>query len=165
MTTDATDRRRLLRIYCNDHLMGAAFGSELSRRAMGNNRGTPLGTFLDRLHREILEDRETLEGFMVELGFPFDRAKIVLASVGEKFARLKLNGRLLGYSDLSRLLELEGLHAGIDAKQRLWRSLRELSATEPRLPADRLDTLIARAESQLAELEEHRLDAARRAFR
>jgi hypothetical protein len=164
-TPGATDRRRLLRIYLNDHLMGAAFGTELSRRAMGNNRGSPLGSFLERLHAEIVEDRATLERLMADLDFPIDRAKMIAASVGEKVARLKLNGRLFGYSDLSRLLELEGLYAGVDTKLRLWRTLKELAPTDPRLPADRMDVMIERANSQLAGLEQHRLEAALRALR
>ena len=38
-------------------------------------------------------------------------------------AALKLNGQLLQYSDLSRLLELEGLGLGIHGKMDLWRGL------------------------------------------
>ena len=163
-TPETPLRAKLLRIYLNDHLMGAAFGSDLSRRAMGNNRGTPLGEFLGTLHEEIREDRATLEGIMAGFGFPADRVKLVAAAVGEKVARLKLNGSLLSYSDLSRLLELEGLYAGIDTKLRLWRTLRELAPGDPRLDPGQLDTLIQRAASQLEGLERHRLEAARTAF-
>jgi hypothetical protein len=49
--------RQLLGIYLNDHLAGAMGGIELARRALRNNRGTPLAADLERLVREIDEDR------------------------------------------------------------------------------------------------------------
>ena len=42
---------------------------------------------------------------------------------GEKLGRLKLNGQLLGYSPLSRLIELEGLMLGIAGKLAMWIAL------------------------------------------
>ena len=47
-----------------------------------------------------------------------------LAVAGEWLARLKLNGRLRGYSPVSRLEEFEMLTAGIVTKASLWRTLR-----------------------------------------
>ena len=41
------------------------------------------------------------------------RLKIGLARAAERASRLKLNGRVLGYSPLSRVIELETLGAGI----------------------------------------------------
>jgi hypothetical protein len=164
-TRNAADRRRLLRIYLNDHLMGAVGGAELARRCLNSNRGTPLGTFLEQLHREIVEDRATLNDLMTRMEFPADRIKVTAAALAEKAARLKLNGRLLGYSDLSRLIELEGLCAGVALKLRLWRVLKDIAVgTDPRLAATDFDPLIERATAQLDGLEQHRLEAARRAF-
>ena len=71
-------------------------------------------------------------------------------------------GRLLGYSPLSRVIELEGLHVGISGKLSLWQSLEATSAGEMRV-AD-LGELSARAQRQLAELEPYRIAAAREAF-
>lgn len=163
-TRNAADRRRLLRIYLNDHLMGAVGGAELARRCLNSNRGTPLGTFLEQLHGEIVEDRATLKDLMTRMEFPADRIKVTAATLAEKAARLKLNGRLLGYSDLSRLIELEGLCAGVALKLRLWRLLKDIATTDPQLAATDLDPLIDRATAQLDGLEHHRLEAARRAF-
>ena len=50
--------------------------------------------------------------------------------MAEKLGRLKLNGRLRGYSPLSRLLELEGLLIGITGKMALWKTLAELEGAE-----------------------------------
>lgn len=163
-SSEAADRRRLLRIYLNDHLMGSAGGTDLARRCLRNNQGTPLGSFLEELLAEVIEDRATLEELMAALGFIPDRIKLVAAGVAEKLARLKLNGRLLGYSDLSRLIELEALYGGVDLKRRLWRSLRHVAATDARLTDLDFDRLIERASSQCERLEQHRLDAAKRAF-
>ena len=62
-------------------------------------------------------------------------------------------------------MELEGLALGVTGKLGLWKALRELVDEEPRLDAAELDRLRERAERQQAELEEHRLRAAREAFR
>jgi hypothetical protein len=163
-TRKDADQRRLLRIYLNDHLMGAVGGAELARRCLNSNRGTPLGTFLEQLLEEIVEDRETLRDLMARMEFPADRLKVTAAALAEKAARLKLNGRLIGYSDLSRLIELEALCAGVALKGRLWRALKDIAATDPRLAATDFDALIQRATAQLDGLERHRLEAARRAF-
>lgn len=160
----ATDRQKLLRIYLNDHLMGAALALRVVRRSAGSNRGEPLGDFLQELHTEIAEDQEALKRLMDAFGFPVDPLKQAAAAAGERLGRLKLNGSLTGYSALSRLVELEGLHAGVDAKLRLWKSLRQVAPTHPQLDPPTLDRLIGRAESQLERLEPHRTDAASRAF-
>lgn len=157
--------RRLLGIYLNDHLMGSAGGIELARRCLRSNRGTPLGDFLTHLVDEIREDREVLEQLMTALGVPADRIKLLAANAGEKVSRLKLNGRLLGYSDLSRVIELEGLCAGVFVKQRLWTSLRRLrDADADAVPAADVDRMVERAAEQLEQLEQHRLEAVARAF-
>ena len=159
-----TDRRRLLRIYLNDHLMGATAGVQLARRSLRSNEGTPLGSFLRPLAAEVTEDRAALLQVMAALQLPVDRVKVALATVGERVGRLKLNGRLLGYSDLSRLWELEGLSAAVDLKLGLWRTLQAVPAAAPPNDAVDLDRLIQRGTAQRAALEEHRLAAARRAF-
>jgi hypothetical protein len=152
----------LLAIYLNDHLGGSTVGVELSRRARGSNEGTPLGEFLATLTVEIEEDRETLEEVMEAVGAGRDRLKVYGAWAGEKLGRLKLNGSLLSYSPLSRVVELEGLRLGVEGKACLWRMLRQLA--HPRLAGFDFDALIARAERQRDELEQHRLEAGRLAL-
>jgi hypothetical protein len=152
----------LLAIYLNDHLAGSTVGVELARRARGSNEGTPLGDFLATLVMEIEEDRDTLQDVMEAVGAGRDRLKVVGAWAGEKAGRLKLNGSLLGYSPLSRVVEIEGLRLGVEGKACLWRMLRELA--DPRLSGFDFDALIARAERQRDELERHRLEAGRLAL-
>jgi hypothetical protein len=155
---------KLLRIYLQDHLAGATGGVELVRRARGANRQTAYGDPLARLADDIVADRRALEGIMGELGFSADRAKNVALWAAEKAGRLKLNGRLTGYSPLSRLIELEGLITGINGKLSLWRSLMEIAPEEPRLDPDRLGRLLERGQEQLRTLEGLRDRAAREAL-
>lgn len=157
-------QHRLLSVYLNDHLMGATGGVELARRSLASNRGTALGTFLEGLLEEIVQDRRTLEQVMDRLDVTVDRAKLVLGMVGERLGRLKLNGQLFGYSDLSRVVELEALCAGVGLKRRLWRSLAEVSDADVRLADVDFEHLAERASAQLDGLERHRLAAASRAF-
>ena len=153
----------LLAIYLNDHLAGATVGRELAKRAAGSNRGTAHAAFLERLADEVDADRETLLAIMGALGVRVDRVKVAGAWGAEKLGRLKLNGRVLGYSPLSRVVELEGLTLGVHGKLSLWRTLDELAS--PGLAAFDLQALMRRAEAQLEELEEHRRQGAAKAFR
>lgn len=157
-------RRRLLQIYLNDHLAGAVGGAELARRCLRSNRGTPLGAFLEGLLDEILEDRRALEDVMARLDMAADRPKLLAITVGERIARLKLNGQLLGYSDLSRVVELEALCAGVAFKRRLWRSLDHVRQVDTRLADIDFVALAERASAQLDGVERHRLEAVAQAF-
>jgi hypothetical protein len=156
--------RKLLGIYLNDHLAGATIGLELSRRARGSNKGTEYSEVLERVAREIEEDRETLKGLMESLEIGPDRAKVGGAWVAEKFGRLKPNGRLLSYSPLSRMIELESLSLGIAGKLSLWEALKEVAAEDARLDAEELSRLADRAERQRKEVWQLRQRAAREAL-
>ena len=153
---------KLRAIYLNDHLAGAVGGHELARRAAGSNEGTELGTFLSGLAEDIGSDRAALEEVMDRLGVRADPVKRSLAWGAEKVGRLKPNGQLLGYSPLSRLIELEGLHVGIGGKLSLWQVLGATSAGE--LDGVDLPDLERRARDQLTALEPFRVAAAREAF-
>jgi hypothetical protein len=101
---------------------------------------------------------------MRELGVGVDRIKLVSGWGAEKLGRLKLNGRLLGYSPLSRLVELELLELGVHGKLALWRSLQHLELDQLTMSELELPRLISRAEHQLEQLEAQRLKAAREAL-
>ncbi len=159
---DAVIERRLLAIYLNDHLAGATGGVELARRARASNRGTRWGEPLAIVCAEIEADRTTLEEVMEQLAVKRDSAKIAGAWAAEKLGRLKLNGRLRGYSPLSRMLELEMLLIGITGKLGLWRALQH--TREAKLARFDLAALIERAESQRQVVEGLRLDAAAEAL-
>jgi len=157
-------RRELLAIYLQDHLAGATLGTELARRAASENTATPLGEILETIKHEIEDDRATLNSIMSALEISPDRLKNAAAWTGEKAGRLKLNGRLTSYSPLSPVVELEGLITGVTGKRALWRTLRRLADDNPRLQADQLDELLARADRQLETLWSAHSDASHAAL-
>ena len=150
--------------YLADHHAGAMFGCELARRVSSENAGTPHGDFLEDLAKQLEEDREELEAIMGRLGAASNPLKDAAAWAGEKVGRLKLNGSLVGYSPVSRLLELEGLIGGVSAKLALWRALKERAAEDSRLDVERLDHMADRAQRQLQGLRAHHRRAAREAL-
>jgi hypothetical protein len=154
----------MLAIYLNDHLAGATAAVALVRRAARSNRGSAYGSSLEELARELDQDRQSLLEVMGQLGIAVDRLKVLGGWGSEKLGRLKLNGRLLGYSPLSRVVELEVLSLGVNGKLALWRSLEHLHANLSGLDGFDFADLIARGERQLAELERNRLRAASDAF-
>lgn len=149
----------LLAIYLNDHLAGATAGVELARRLRASNRADPeFGPALAEICSEIEADRETLKAMMDRLGVSQSKLKPLAATLGERLGRLKLNGRLRGYSPLSRLDELELLQVGVVGKRRLWRALDHTHASE--LPDFEFGALAERATQQLKRLEALHLKAA-----
>lgn len=145
--------RDLLPIYLNDHLAGATAGTDLARRVAGANKGTELGDSLDDLAGQIEADKAQLEDVMTRLGVSRDPLKVGAGWLAEKLGRLKLNGRLLEYSPLSRVIELEGLLAGVNAKIALWRTLAAAAPDEPRIADVNFVHLIARGDEQLETLQ------------
>ncbi|HVM11999.1 MAG TPA: hypothetical protein VM638_05950 [Actinomycetota bacterium] len=158
------ETNRYLGIYLNDHLAGATAGRELAKRCLSNNEGTPLGAYLETLIDEIDEDRAALERLMERLDVPVSPWKRQALWLAEKVGRLKMNGQVFGYSDLSRVEELETLLLGVTGKLILWRSLAETGPQEPRLEVAELAVLAERAERQLRILEGHHRDAVKQAF-
>jgi hypothetical protein len=149
----------LLAIYLNDHLAAATGARDLARRAAASNRRAAYGPFLEDLGNQIDADRDALLRIMRALDVRVDRLKVIGGWGAEKLGRLKLNGRLLGYSPLSRVVELEVLALGIHGKRALWRSLQQLADEQPALAAFELPALIARADRQLEAVETRRLAA------
>jgi hypothetical protein len=154
---------RLLRIYLNDHLTGASMIVRVIRRSARANRGSELGAFLEQLFREVVEDRAALRRLMAELGVRPNPAKQGVAVVAERLGLLKLNGSLTTYSDLSRVLELEGMTMGITGKLSLWETIEQTRPDAARRGGLDLAELQARARSQLDRLAPHR-HAAMKAF-
>jgi hypothetical protein len=157
----SADADRLLAIYLNDHLAGATLGVELARRLRSSNEGDPeFGRPLARICSEIEADCEALVRLMTHLEIGRDPVKPVLAKAAERLGRLKLNGRIRGYSPLSRVLELEVLSGLVGGKMQLWNAL-EQSFGES-LDGFDFHDLAARADSQGQRLEDLHLAAAQR---
>jgi hypothetical protein len=159
-----TGRPALLSVYLNDHLATATGVLALARRAAGSHRSTAGASDLGNLVGQLAEDRRTLIEIMARLDVPRTRYKEPLALAAERLGRWKPNGSLLRRSPLSSVVELEALTLGVTANRSTWRTLGQLIATRAALDPDELDTLVSRADSQLAVLEQLREVAVREAL-
>jgi hypothetical protein len=156
--------RELLATYLNDHLGGSTTGAELAKRLVEENEGTRYQAALERVRTELDEDRVSLQQIMKRLDITESNVKVAGGWAAEKLARLKPNDRLVGYSPLSRLLEIEALSTGVQGKLSLWQVLTAASDAEPALREFDLNELEARAVRQLDTLERQRIDAGREAL-
>lgn len=160
----APDPEKLLAVYLNDHLAGSTGGAELARRLASAERDWSGGAELAQLADEIAEDRAALLKLMAALDVTPSLPKRWLAWAGERIGRLKPNRRVLGRSPLSRVIELELMRLGVEGKLSGWRALQVVADDEPRLSADELERLAARATEQSGTLEKLRIRAATEAF-
>jgi hypothetical protein len=143
----------LLPIYLNDHLGGSTAGVDLAKRTAKANEGTEFEELLRDIAAQIQADHAALEDVMARLDVKRDQLKVGAGWLAEKLGRLKLNGRLLEYSPLSRVIELEGLISGVNGKRALWKVVAIAASSEPRIADVDFVHLIARAEEQLQGLD------------
>lgn len=117
--------------YLNDHRAGATAGTALVRRIWRSNRRTKWGPIIEEVAESIERDLVVLEEVREAAGVSGGDLKRAAALLTERASRLKLNGHLLTYSPLSRVLELETLMSAVRGKQSLWVTLRSASPTHP----------------------------------
>jgi hypothetical protein len=77
---------------------------------------------LAEIATEIAPDRDSRREIMSTLGVSEDALEAAVGQAAELVGRPKSNGVLTHYSRSSRVVELEGLLAGLDAKRDLWHS-------------------------------------------
>jgi hypothetical protein len=126
---------------------------EVARRAARENAGFEHGDEVAVVAQQIAQDVATFKQIMRRLHIPVRRAKPFGAVVAERIGRLKLNGRLFGYSPLSRFVELDFLAMGIDGKKIMWANLRDLAQLRDGVPDVDFGWLIERARHQRELLE------------
>jgi hypothetical protein len=136
------DPHKLLGIYLDDHWAASGAGTALANRLARQNKGTPWYSDLRRIAEEIEQDQEVLRQLRSSLTAGGFSVKRIAAQCAERVGRLKLNGSLIGYTPLARVLELEGLIAGVKARKLLWQSLRHTEAGRA-VDLDRLETTAA----------------------
>jgi hypothetical protein len=161
MARGAPAAQRLLGIYLDDHLAVLIGGAELVRRTLSETSDPEIRRFLEALLPDLEADRAGAERIARTLGRRPNALKQRLAWAAEKAGRLKLNGRVVGYTPLSRLVELEGAAAVLGASRALWRSLEHAGPAHEREYAA---ARAARADEHLAALEELRLAVAEVVF-
>lgn len=141
-------------IYLNDHRAGASGGTRLAHRLAASNTPGPYAEKLRDVADSISADAATLDAIRDALEVEGGTLKRLGAIVMERAGRLKPNGHVLEYSPLSRVLEIEGLMAAVQAKRQLWRALRSLTPHHPALAEFDLALLEQRGDEQMAELDE-----------
>jgi hypothetical protein len=151
--------------YLNDHLAGAAFGTDLARQLVRRAKGTPLEGALDGVALEIAEDRQTLRDLMERMKVTKNPIKQAATWLGEKGSRVGLTVAALG-SDrhFGLFLGLESLLLGVEGKATLWATLQALTDRYPELAALDLGALEARARGQRDTIETARITAGRLAL-
>ena len=142
-----------LHIYLNDHLTGAFGGAALAVRMARTHPASRRARDLQRLARDIGQDRDDLVRIMNRLGVPVRRYRTWLGLAAERLGRLKPNGTIVRRAPLSDLIELEALRTGVEGKAALWRALRAIAETDPRLDQAELDRLSERAVDQARTLD------------
>jgi hypothetical protein len=163
-TAGALRNHDLLGIYCNDHLAAATGGIELVSRMLSQHRGTPHEQRFEELLDELREERAALRSSMAALDIPVRQYKQVASWVGEKLARLKLNGHLLSRSPLSDLVEFEFIATAVLAKRAGFETLLSVAAVDPRLDAPLLERLVRQADKQHDWLADVRREGVARVF-
>ena len=153
----------MLAIYLRDHRAGAVAGRRLAYRLAEENPD-PRWAALRKVAQEIAADEIILVDVMKVLGVSEGIFKNLAAAAMETVERLKPNGRLLAYSPLSRVLEIESLISGVAAKRRLWPSLRQLAGEGDHLAEIDFEALDRRALDQLTALDSLHERAALLAF-
>ena len=151
--------RGLLGIYLNDHLAGAAAGARRMRRTADTLRRTPVGRDIDRVAREVAEEREELRRLIGDLGLHQSRPKQVATRAAELVGRLKSNGRIVRSSPMTPLLEVELLRSAVTGKLGLWQVLAEIGE-DLGVDTARMAALVDRTQGQVTTL-----DAAHRYLR
>jgi hypothetical protein len=164
-TDSPHDAMALLKTYVRDHDAASAGGEALARRCAGSNEGNDLGVYLkETLLPQIEAEQRTLRAALETLDARPSAAKRAAARSGELVGRLKPNRRMLSYSPMSRVLELEGLIAGVHAKHRLWITLDALRTRHAMESLPDVEEHASVAQEQMVTLERHHLDAISQAF-
>lgn len=160
MSTAATTGR-LLGIYLRNHDAAAVGGARRFASAARTHSDPAARAELARLHTDVVQDHEQLRRVMEAFEVRPSRSQQLLVLVGEQFGRLKPNGKLVGRSRLTDVVELEALILGVTGKLRLWHVLAALAPNHPGLQVVDLEALQRRAADQLDRLARLHLESAR----
>jgi hypothetical protein len=154
--TEVSDMNDPLAIYLHDHLAGSTVAVDLLQAMRRKHADEALGQFAATMLLEIQADRTILKNLADRIGAGSSQLKELSAWLSEKVSRFKLDR---GPQGLGTFEALEFLALGVLGKLSLWRAL--AVSTDGRLQGTDFDHLAARAQSQYAQIEDRRLDAAK----
>ena len=149
--------------YLNDHLAGAVLALELLDHLLELPPQVDQQQ-LARLRVGIEQDQKVLRGLIKDLGAKESPLRKAAAWLSEKMGQLKLRVDDPDSGGLVEFETLETLALGIQGKLALWRTLSAVADRNPALSSLDLAELQARARDQFEQMEQLRLQAARRAL-
>jgi len=149
-----------LALYLRGHHAGGHAAIRGVKAQVASDPDSDLGRFLGELGQEIEADHGQLRDVMGRLGVAPGRLRDLLALTAGQLSRWALLAMRPGQQQ-ARLVGLESLSLGIEGKAVMWRALREIARSDPRLSGIDLDDLLDRAVRQRDRLEPYRLEAAR----
>ena len=148
-----------LHTYFRDHHAGAILAEELFGSLRKHQHS--LAEFAEQMLAQIVSDRKSLEAIADRLGLRADSFKDTAGRLGEKALELKFRSSIEPFAVFETL---EFLALGVLGKLKLWLALQQLSTVEPRLQSTDFATLVRRAETQHAAIEDMRQSYAVHAF-
>jgi hypothetical protein len=148
-----------LTLYLRGHYAGGHTAIRRLREQATSDPTNDRRTFLSALAAEIDADLWTLQDVMARLGVRPSPLRNAAASTVALLGRWFLRAERPGDAQ-AILIGLESLSLGIEGKAKLWRTLGEVSVTEPVLSGFDFAVLTERARSQRERLEPYRLAAA-----
>jgi hypothetical protein len=150
--------------YLNDHMAATIAGSELAKRCRSSNKENPLAEFLEKLIL-VLESQESLiKELIAALNATESISKKLAAWTAEKLGRFKLNDAILSYSDLSRVVELEGLVVILQGLSSMWQVLQTHCSNHPKFINMNIKEAAEAAANMLESTKQQHLKASERAF-
>ena len=159
-----SDQVHLLHIYLRDHEAAAVGGLQAFRRCSAANRGTAYSAELESLTDEIRSKLDALRRICRLFGVRYSNIGRAVAYAGASLGRFKPNGRMIHYSPLSRVIELEALSSAVTSQLRLWETLLRVSAVDERLDEAELSRHASEAGAQMDALRRLHDIAAHEAF-
>jgi hypothetical protein len=148
-----------LTLYLRSHYAGGHTAIRRLREQVTSDPTYDRRTFLGALATEIDADLTTLQDVMARLGVRPSRLRNAAVSTAAVLGRWFLRAERPGDAQ-AILIGVESLSVGIEGKASLWRTLGEVSVTEPRLAGIDFAGLGERARRQREGLEPYRLAAA-----
>ncbi len=149
----------LLRIYLADHHAGSVGGVALAERLA--RRDGEIGSTVSAVLDHIQEDKRALLRLLSRVGGTRHRAKELAAALAVRLGRLKFNGRLIGQSPLTPVLELEAMVLAVEGRSRLWLTLTQLAKDSyPDWDIDDLRLRASRAQTDTVAVDRIRAAAA-----
>lgn len=152
-----------LHLYLADHAAASRAAVAAFRRVARSFAQPEERVELVVLAEEVADDHNDLLSLMDALGASRNPLADRATWLAERLSRLKPNGRVLGRSSLSDIVEVEGLRAAVQTKKACWEVLRAVALGDSRLDRASIEERIASAEDQAERLHDIELRTVQRA--